>query len=448
MSLDGNGTYSPPAPQFPAIPNTVIYADDFNQIILDIATALSTAIFRDGQAAFTADQSIGGNKLTNLKNGTLPQDATTVLQVFTDPVFLATTVQGFKVTGSMLQALMSTVNLVASGTLTLTGTTLLDGSASGEVRLPANSSIGNVSATELAYLDGVTGNLQTQLNGKVDEVSGTAADLALTGIPTAPTAPLGTNTNQVATMAALIAQAFSATLPEQMGNAGKFVTTDGTIASWASAVTGPGTVVTDQLALFNGTSGNSLKALASGTLGQVLLSNGSGASPTWGSIVVGSLVLLSTVSVANTSTVDITGIDSTYDEYLLLISDIVYSANAQLRCQFRLGATYQTGASYFYRRTLSGGMTTDATSIMLHDTAGDPAIDVRYMTIKIPTPANAKGKFIDYDVEFSDQSTTVSRALGIGAFAGNTDALTGLRFFPHTGTITSGNFRLYGLKKS
>jgi len=53
MSLDGNGTYQPPAPQFPAIPNTVIYADDFNQIILDIATALSTAIFRDGQAAFT-----------------------------------------------------------------------------------------------------------------------------------------------------------------------------------------------------------------------------------------------------------------------------------------------------------------------------------------------------------------------------------------------------------
>ena len=33
MALDGNGTYSPPAPQFPAIPNTVIYADDFNQII-------------------------------------------------------------------------------------------------------------------------------------------------------------------------------------------------------------------------------------------------------------------------------------------------------------------------------------------------------------------------------------------------------------------------------
>lgn len=242
MSLDGNGTYSPPAPQFPAISNTVIYADDFNQIILDIATALSTAIFRDGQAAFTADQSLGGNKLTNVKNGTNPQDATTVLQVFTDPVFVATTLQGFKVTGSMFQALMTTLTLVASGTLTLTGATLLDASASGEVRLPANTSIGGVGASELATLDGVTSSVQTQfdnitntlLPGKVDEVGGTAQDLALTGTPTAPTAAPGTNSNQIATMAALLAQAFATALPDQAGNSGKFVTTDGVNASWRS----------------------------------------------------------------------------------------------------------------------------------------------------------------------------------------------------------------------
>ena len=148
MALDGNGTYSPPAPQFPAIPNTVIYADDFNQIILDIAAALSTAIFRDGQAAFTADQSLGGNKLTNVKNGTNPQDAATVLQVFTDPVFVATTLQGFKITGSMFQALMTSITLTASG--------LLDMSGSGQVKLPANTEVGGVSSAELAVLNGLT----------------------------------------------------------------------------------------------------------------------------------------------------------------------------------------------------------------------------------------------------------------------------------------------------
>jgi hypothetical protein len=256
MSLDGNGTYQPPAPQFPAIPNTVIYADDFNQIILDIATALSTAIFRDGQAAFTADQSLGGNKLTNLANGVNPQDATTVLQVFTDPVFVATTLQGFKISGSMFQALMTTINLVASGTLTLTGTTLLDASASGEVRLPGNTSVGSVSAAELAVLNGLTAST-AELNvldgitastaelNLLDGVTVTTADInsvvnkanidspALTGVPTAPTAPPGTSTNQIATMAALLAQAFNSALPGQAGQAGKFVTTDGVNASWA-----------------------------------------------------------------------------------------------------------------------------------------------------------------------------------------------------------------------
>lgn len=266
MSLDGNGSYLPPAPQFPAIPNTIIYADDFNQIILDIATAISTAIFRDGQAAFTADQSMGGHKLTNLANGVNPQDATTVLQVFTDPVFVATTLQGFKVTGSMFQALMTAINLVASGTITLTGTTLLDMSASGQVKLPANTSIGPISTSELATLDGITATTAelnklhgatlstaelnilagavitvTELNRLQGVTSGVQGQLdskaplaspAFTGIPTAPTAATGTNTNQIATMAALRAQAFATTLPAQAGNADKFVSTDGTNAFW------------------------------------------------------------------------------------------------------------------------------------------------------------------------------------------------------------------------
>jgi hypothetical protein len=248
MSLDGNGTYSPPAPQFPAIPNTVIYADDFNQIILDIATAISTAIFRDGQAAFTADQSMGSHKLTNLANGVNPQDATTVLQVFTDPVFLATTVTGFKITGSMFQALMTTINLVASGTVTLTGTTLLDMSASGQVKLPANTSIGPISASELATLDGITAttaelnklhgatlstaelniltgalitvtelnrlqgitsNVQVQLNAKAPMDSP-----ALTGTPTAPTPGVSNDSTRIATTAFVKAAAFANAVPK------------------------------------------------------------------------------------------------------------------------------------------------------------------------------------------------------------------------------------------
>jgi hypothetical protein len=203
MSLDGNGTYSPPAPQFPAIPNTIIYASDFNTIILDIATALSTAIFRDGQAAFTANQSMGGNKLTNLANGTAAQDAVTVLQVFTDPTFTATTVDGVTVTGTKL---------------TVTTTT---------VALPADTSIGNVSATELSYLDGVTSSLQTQLDSKITN-GGVINDGT-----TATTQPAGTSNTLLATCAFVMQAAFNAGLPAQSSlTIGMVPMSDGVNASW------------------------------------------------------------------------------------------------------------------------------------------------------------------------------------------------------------------------
>lgn len=91
---------------------------------------------------------------------------------------------------------------------------------------------GAVSAThtELGYVAGVTSSLQSQINAKAP-----LASPALTGTPTAPTAAAGTNTTQVATTAFVSATAFSAALPSQAGNAGKFVTTDGTNASWAYA---------------------------------------------------------------------------------------------------------------------------------------------------------------------------------------------------------------------
>ena len=55
---------------------------------------------------------------------------------------------------------------------------------------------------ELNYSDGVTSNIQTQLNAKA-----ALASPALTGTPTAPTASVGTNTTQIATTAFVLANA-------------------------------------------------------------------------------------------------------------------------------------------------------------------------------------------------------------------------------------------------
>jgi hypothetical protein len=147
----------------------------------------------------------------------------------------------------------------------------------GTVVLPSTTSIGDVSATELGFIDGVTSAIQTQLNGKAPStgispsaISGTAVvdndarlsdartptahasthassgsdavtlaqsqvtnlttDLAakaalasptLTGTPAAPTAAVDTNTTQIATTAFVVAQAGTATpIIEGTGAAG------------------------------------------------------------------------------------------------------------------------------------------------------------------------------------------------------------------------------------
>lgn len=77
----------------------------------------------------------------------------------------------------------------------------------------------NVTTTELGYLDGVTSSIQTQLNNK---------QATLVGSGTGQNIKTINNNNIVGTGNITIDS-----LPAQSGNSGKFLTTDGTDASWA-----------------------------------------------------------------------------------------------------------------------------------------------------------------------------------------------------------------------
>lgn len=68
MPLDGNGNFNPPSPENPVRAGTLIKSDDFNTTIDDISDALSTAIYRDGQAAMEADLNMGHNSLVQVKS--------------------------------------------------------------------------------------------------------------------------------------------------------------------------------------------------------------------------------------------------------------------------------------------------------------------------------------------------------------------------------------------
>jgi hypothetical protein len=80
--------------------------------------------------------------------------------------------------------------------------------------ITANSaSIGDVSNTELQYLNGVTSAIQTQLDAKLATTTAAStyaplASPALTGTPTSTTAAVDTNTTQIATTAYVVGQGY------------------------------------------------------------------------------------------------------------------------------------------------------------------------------------------------------------------------------------------------
>lgn len=111
------------------------------------------------------------------------------------------------------------------------------------------------STTELNYITGVTSAIQTQLNAEAtaraaadtaesnariaaDALKANLASPTFTGVVTVPTPSNTTDaTNKTYVDALVSATAFSTALPAQTGNSGKFVTTNGTSASWATAAT-------------------------------------------------------------------------------------------------------------------------------------------------------------------------------------------------------------------
>lgn len=72
--------------------------------------------------------------------------------------------------------------------------------------LPANTTIGTVSAADILTLVNVTGDIQAQLDAKAPLASPT-----LIGVPAAPTAATGTDTTQLATTAFVQQEATAST---------------------------------------------------------------------------------------------------------------------------------------------------------------------------------------------------------------------------------------------
>jgi hypothetical protein len=136
----------------------------------------------------------------------------------------------------------------ASSTDTLTNKTLTTPKINEDVALTSTSTELNIldgatlSTTELNYVDGVTSAIQTQLDGKVDEsLFDTKGDILVASSDNTPgKLAAGTNgyllTADSSETLGVKWAAAPVSLPSQSGNTGKYLTTDGTDASWASLV--------------------------------------------------------------------------------------------------------------------------------------------------------------------------------------------------------------------
>lgn len=202
-----------------------------SHIELSYSTGLSGPI----QAQINAKGAIAGQKWTgpHIFNGTQTLSAATTIGAVTaaEISYLS------GVTGSIQTQLGTKVNKAGD---TYTGVHNLSGATS--VSLPANTTIGPISAAVIGYIANLTSDAQAQINSK----AGLSGPNTWTGTQdftgaaiTVPTQVTGTANTTAASTAFVAATALSSALPGQTGNAGKFVTTNGTNASWGWPVPSP-----------------------------------------------------------------------------------------------------------------------------------------------------------------------------------------------------------------
>lgn len=98
MSLNGSGVFVVNSSGQPVVATTLIEASVFNAFTADVATALSTALYKDGQQTVTANIPMGGFKFTGLAAGTAAGNSLRYEQLYT-AVVANIPMAGFKLTG-------------------------------------------------------------------------------------------------------------------------------------------------------------------------------------------------------------------------------------------------------------------------------------------------------------------------------------------------------------
>lgn len=81
MPRNGSGVYTAPAASFPSVASTLIESAKYNDVVNDIATAVTASIAVDGQSTVTANIPLSGYKLTGVGAATARTDAASLATI-------------------------------------------------------------------------------------------------------------------------------------------------------------------------------------------------------------------------------------------------------------------------------------------------------------------------------------------------------------------------------
>ena len=199
-------------------------------------------------------------------------------------------------------------------------------------------------------------------------------------------------------------------------------------------------------------------AVAPSTSGNVLTSTGSA----WASSAAagGAWTLLTTANASSSSSINFTsGIDSTYKNYVITITDYVTATvwgGIQMRTSSNGGSSYDSGSTdymYSIHKVYAGNTnyltytSTGAAQTIITTDIGNAGGAGASGMIRIYNPSGTTvQKMFTIEVIKSEGSSgaNITTSLG-GAVRKSTSAIDAIQLIPSSGTIASGVFKLYGI---
>jgi len=170
--------------------------------------------------------------------------------------------------------------------------------------------------------------------------------------------------------------------------------------------------------------------------------------------MAGSLVLIDSETASNSASISLTGISATYDVYQVVINNVQsVDDNVGVYIRVTTGGTADSDSEYDYANK---GLRADSA---FDNNSGQNQDKVLFGIEGTGTGESMNGIFYLFNFsnasEYSFLTNEVSYRNSAGVLKGDTGGLVhtvaeandGVNFFMQSGNISSGEFKLYGLKK-